>query len=106
LQVYSEVLAAVDGHEVLADAPADEWWLTVLARSAGAETLAFRIWSVWKVVEMLAGHDDAMIAQALRHAENAYPHHHRAGPDSARWAHVIRVLARLEPAQNVPDRPR
>ena len=93
VQVYHELIEAIAGHEVLTDSPTDEVWLTVLVRAAGQEALGFTVWSVWNIVELLAGGDDAAIARALDDAERAHPVGHRAGPDSARWVHIILALS-------------
>ncbi|UEM03452.1 hypothetical protein JL101_026405 [Skermanella rosea] len=92
VQVYHELVGAIAGHEVLTDSPADEVWLTALFRAAGQETLGFRVWSVWNIVELLAGGNDAAIAEALDDAERVHPVRHRAWSDSARWVHVILAL--------------
>lgn len=89
--VLDRLVAATEGHRVVADSVIDQYWLETLARAAG-EGAPFMIDHVSILLDEY-GAGDQRICAAVAHADERYPVRHRAGSDAAWLSALIGHIA-------------
>jgi len=89
--VLDRLVAATEGHRVVADSVIDQYWLETLARAAG-EGAPFMIDHVSILLDEY-GASDQRICAAVAHADGRHPVRHRAGSDAAWLSALIDHIA-------------
>ncbi len=95
--VFEELMAAIDGRQLVSDSYLDQYWFDTLASAAGS-VVSPRIGHAALLVEQWAASPDR-IAAAYGFTDRAQPLRHRAGPD-ARWLSIF--LEQLAPETQAP----
>ncbi len=99
--VLDRLIAAAEGHRVVADSVIDQYWLETLARAAG-ESAPFLIDHVSIVLDEYSAGDQS-IGAAVAHADSVQPVRHRAGSDAAWLAALIHHVVSDRP--HIPAMP-